>query len=78
MEPTRSARRKGKLTGEVGQWLDRRADALVNLRTRLGGETGAVLDRRQGGVGLQLAGAQKVCRSVQTSAELDHGIAHPV
>ena len=42
----------------------------------LGGQPGALLDQRERGVGLQLAGAQPLGGVVQPRAQLDQGIGH--
>ena len=65
-----SARRQRQLTGKVGQRLERRAGALVDLRAGLGGQPRALLDQAQRRVGLELAGcaAARRRRSAQRSA----------
>ena len=66
-----------ELPWKVGQRLERSASPLVDLGAGLRSQTRALLDRRQGGVGLQLAGTQQIRRVRQTRRQLDEGFGHP-
>jgi hypothetical protein len=68
--------RQRELPRQVGQRLERCPSLLINLGTGLGGQTRALLDRRQGGVGLELTRAQQICRVLQASSQLDEGFGH--
>lgn len=69
-------RRERELTGEVWQRLQRRPNALVDLGAGLRRQLGALLDQRERGLGLQLAGAQQSRRLVEPSTELEQRISH--
>ena len=72
----RLCRGERKLTGEVWERLQCRPHALVHFGAGVRRQLSALLDQRERGLGLQLAGAQQTRRLVEPSAQLEQGISH--